>query len=103
MVRGDEVLNDATMEDALQVGLDQWCKIITNGHPVAGTVYEMLSEEGKRVMDEADVILSKGQGNYESLYQQGRHIFYSFLCKCDRFTQRFRVPRLTGIFCEEWE
>ena len=46
-------------------------------------------------------ILSKGQGNYETLNGQGRHIFYAFLCKCDLFTSRFDVPRLTGILVEE--
>ena len=35
--------------------------------------------------------------------EQGRHIFYSFLCKCDLFTNRFNVPKLTGIFVEELE
>ena len=43
----------------------------------------------------------KGQGNYETMSDQGRHIFYAFLCKCDLFTGRFNVPRLTGIFTEE--
>ena len=66
-----------------------------------GTVYEMLTDEAKSAIDHADVILAKGQGNYESLSKQGRHIFYSLLCKCDLFIERFGVPRLTGIFVEE--
>ena len=41
------------------------------------------------------------QGNYESLCGQGRHIFYSFLCKCGLFTERFQVPKLTGMLVEE--
>ena len=49
----------------------------------------------------ADVILSKGQGNYESLSREGIHIFHAFLCKCDLFTKRYGVPKLTGIFTEE--
>ena len=63
--------------------------------------YEMLSEEAKNALDSADIILSKGQGNYETLNGQGRHIFYAFLCKCELFTSRFDVPRLTGILVEE--
>lgn len=101
MVRGKEVLNDATMEDALYVGIDRVAEVVSNGNAVAGTVYDMLVEEAKKRMDIADVILSKGQGNYETLSNQGFHIFYSFLCKCDLFTSRFEVPRLTGIFVEE--
>lgn len=102
MVRGGEVLNDATAEDALYAGIGDCARIISNGNTVAGTVYGMLSGEAKEAIDRADVILSKGQGNYESLCRQGRHIFYSFLCKCDLFTGRFNVPKLTGILIEEY-
>lgn len=101
MVRGDNVLNDATAEDAKYVGLDAEAEIISNGEAVAGTIYEMLPDEAKNVLDHSDVILAKGQGNYESLSGQGRHIFYEFLCKCELFTSRFNVPKLTGIFIEE--
>ena len=101
MVRGDNVLNDATAEDAKYVGLDTEAEIISNGEDVAGTIYEMLPDEAKNVLDHSDVILAKGQGNYESLSGQGRHIFYEFLCKCELFTSRFNVPKLTGIFIEE--
>ena len=103
MVRGADVLNDATLEDAAYVGLDKDYKLISNGNSVAGTVYEMLTDEAKKAVDGADVILAKGQGNYESMCRQGRHIFYSFLCKCDLFTDRFNVPKLTGVFVEENE
>lgn len=101
MVRGGEVLNDVTREDAEYAGIHRIAEIVSNGLPIAGTVYRMLPESARTVMDQADVILAKGQGNYESLAGQGRHIFYSFLCKCDLFTSRFQVPRLTGIFTEE--
>ena len=101
MVRGDNVLNDATAEDAKYVGLDAEAEIISNGEAVAGTIYEMQPDEAKNVFDHSDVILAKGQGNYESLSGQGRHIFYEFLCKCELFTSRFNVPKLTGIFIEE--
>ena len=50
---------------------------------------------------EADIILAKGQGNYETLSGQGRHLFFSLLCKCDLFMGRFNVPRLTRMFVEE--
>ena len=101
MVRGGDVLNDATVADAYYVGLDTVADIISNGEAIAGTVYEMLPDEAKNALDTSDVILAKGQGNYESMSAQGRHIFYEFLCKCDLFTIRFNVPRLTGMFIEE--
>ena len=49
-------------------------------------------------MDCADVILAKGQANYETLSGSGRQIYYAFLCKCALFTSRFDVPQLTGMF-----
>lgn len=100
MVRGAEVLNDVTLEDAEYVRIDHLATLISSGSSVAGTVYEMLTKDSKDAIDSADVILAKGQGNYESLCGQGRHIFYSLLCKCDLFTDRFNVPKLTGIFTE---
>ena len=103
MVRGGEVLNDATVEDALYAGIDSVAEIISSSVAVSGTVYDMISDEAKHALDNADVILSKGQGNYEALSGQGRHVFYSFLCKCERFTNRFNVPSLTGMFVEETE
>ena len=101
LVRGGEALNDATAEDALYVGLDNAARIISNGAPVAGTVYDMLTGEAKTAINTADVILAKGQGNYESMSGQGRHVFYAFLCKCELFTGRFGVPLYTGMFVEE--
>ncbi len=101
LVRGKEVLNDATKEDACYVGLDKAAEIISNGDAVAGTIYDMMPGEARKALDEADVILAKGQGNYESMSGQGRHVFYAFLCKCDLFMSRFGVPKLTGMFVEE--
>ncbi len=101
LVRGKDVLNDATAEDAEYVGLNKVAEIISNGEAIAGTVYDMLPEAAKKALDGADVILAKGQGNYETMSDQGRHVFYEFLCKCDLFTSRFNVPKLTGIFTEQ--
>lgn len=103
MVRGGDVLNDATVDDAHYVGLDTVAEVISNGKAVGGTIYEMLTDEARSVLDNSDVILAKGQGNYESMSGQGRHVFYEFLCKCELFTKRFNVPRLTGMFIEENE
>ena len=101
MVRGGEVSNDATAEDAEYVGIHRLARIVSNGMPIGGTIYETLPPEAREALDEADVILAKGQGNYESLAGQGRHAFYAFLCKCDLFVNRFQVPRLTGMLVEE--
>ena len=69
--------------------------------PYIPALDDMLPDSAKTAMKNADIILAKGQGNYESLSGQGFHIFYSFLCKCERFTERFQAQKLSGIFVEE--
>ena len=101
LVRGGEVLNDVTYDDAVYTGMDKVADIISNGEAIAGTIYDMLTDEAKHALDNADVIFAKGQGNYESMTAQGYHAFYMFLCKCDLFVTKFKVPRLTGMFIEE--
>ena len=101
MVRGSDILNDATIEDAKYCGIDKVARVVSNGEAVAGTIYDMLSEEAKKAFDEADIIFSKGLGNYEALYGFGWHVFFAFLCKCQHFMDKFNVPMLTGMFIEE--
>lgn len=101
LVRGYDVINDATMDDAMQVGLNQMAEVIPNGSDIAGTWLEEISEEAKVVLNEADVIISKGQGNFETLRKCGMNIYYIFLCKCDLFANTFQVPKLTGMLINE--
>ncbi len=101
MVRGEEVLNDATMEDAEETGICNVARVVSNGNGVAGTMEKLLSEEAKEVLESADIILAKGQANFETLNGSGRNIYYSFLCKCDWFSGRFGVEKNTGIFKRE--
>ena len=103
MVRDGEVVNDAVMEDAEYACIPSLARVITCGSATGGVVPALMSAEAKAAMDEADVILAKGQGNYEGLYGEGWHIFYLLLCKCEMFAQRFNVPRMTGMFTEETE
>ena len=101
IVRGEPVLNDATMEDALQVGLETCGKVIPNGTNIAGTYIPWVSAEAKSALDEADLLISKGQGNFESLHGCSRNIYYLFLCKCQWFMERFGLPQYSGVFLNE--
>lgn len=103
MVRGEEVLNDVTAEDAKETGVCAVARVISNGSGVGGTVENMLSEEARQALEQADVILAKGQANFETLFGCGRNIYYSFLCKCDWFSGRFGVEKNTGMFLREKE
>jgi len=76
-------------------------QVIDNGTCIAGTVLSQLGEEAKQAMDEADVILAKGQANVEGLFGCGYPIYYAFLVKCTRFIQLFKKPKLTPMFLKE--
>lgn len=101
IVRGMPVLNDATMEDAIQVGLTDMVNVIGNGSEIAGTSLEEISEEAKSKMEQADVIFAKGQGNFETLQMCGLNIYYIFMCKCEMFAKRFHVPRFSGMLLND--
>ncbi len=101
MVRGGAVLNDATIEDAEQVGLMDIARVIGNGNAIAGTCMEEMSAAAKVALDGADVILAKGQANYETLRKCGRNIYYIFMCKCELFAKGFGVPKFTGMLVND--
>ena len=98
-VRGGPAANDATREDAEAVGIP--FPVIDNGNLVPGTMIDLLSDEAKKAMDEADVILSKGQGNVETLLGCGYNIYYAFLVKCPLFMERFGKEKLTPMLLKE--
>lgn len=101
IVRGEPVVNDATMEDAEEVGLTSIVKVIGNGNNVGGTWLPGINKETRALLDCADVILAKGQGNFETLHDCGMNIYYLFLCKCQRFTDMFQAKPLQGMFVNE--
>ncbi len=101
LVRGKNVLNDATLADAAEVGLDKVAKVVPNGSGIAGTSLSHISDEARLLMEQADCILSKGQGNFETLNGCGLNVFYLFLCKCPLFVTRFGLPRFEGVFVRD--
>ncbi|MBR6917185.1 MAG: DUF89 family protein [Clostridia bacterium] len=101
MVRGRPVLNDVTREDAGYVGIDKLCPVIDNGCGIAGAYFPALSDEAKAALLGADLILAKGQGNFETMFGCGLNVYYAFLCKCEWFERRFEMKRLEGVFVNE--
>ena len=99
LVRGGPAMNDAMLEDALAVGVE--FPIIENGNCVPGTQLDILSPEAKAALENADVIISKGQGNVETLYGCGYNVYYAFLIKCERFIRLFGKEKLTPMLLKE--
>ena len=91
-VRGAPIINDATVEDAEFAEIHEVAKIITNGFDAPGTVYDSCSDEFKEYFTKADIIISKGQGNFESLYGINGPIFFLFKVKCDLVASNSDYP-----------
>lgn len=82
VVKGSPVINDAVLSDALFAGISHHCEIIDNGSDIPGTVLSHCSPSFVDRFRKADLIISKGQGNYESLSEVGREVFFLFKAKC---------------------
>ncbi len=101
IVRGKPALNDATLEDAEEAGLSEVVTVIGNGSGITGTWLPEISAEAREKIEEADLILSKGQGNFETLQGCGKNIYYMFLCKCKLFVERFQMEQFEGVLANE--
>jgi uncharacterized protein with ATP-grasp and redox domains len=67
-VRNEPIINDVTIKEAHTVGINNFCHIITNGNDAPSTLLELCSQEFINAFENADVIISKGQGNFEGLF-----------------------------------
>lgn len=83
VVKGGPIVNDAIMKDAIEVGMDQLVTVVDNGGSVQGTELNVCSKAFLDLFDKADLIISKGQANYESLEGLDKgNIFFLLRAKC---------------------
>jgi len=83
-VRGKPIVNDSIEADAYFVGIDKYAKIISNGDNSLGTVLSRTSKEFRQIYQESDIVIAKGQANYESLSDESNHnIYFLLVTKCD--------------------
>lgn len=85
-VKGGPVLNDATMEDANQVGMTKLCRVVTNGCNYLGTEWKYVSQEFKDEFNKAGAVIAKGQANFETLEgteTAGDKTFFLLRIKCE--------------------
>lgn len=101
MVRGVPVINDATIDDAKQIGLTETVQVMENGSDIAGTASELISEEALNAIQKSDLVIAKGQGNFETLYGCGLNIYYLFMCKCNMFANRFHKNLFEGMLLND--
>lgn len=82
VVRGDPIINDATMIDAENTGMTKMVRVIDNGTDAPGTILSICSDNFMKYYNDADLVISKGQGNYETLSEEDKNIFFLFKAKC---------------------
>jgi len=94
-VKDGPIINDALLEDALEAGLDRFGRIISNGARFPGTILEHCSEQFRDYFHTADLVIAKGQGNFESLSEVKREIFFLLTLKCHVAAEH--MAQLSGV------
>ena len=92
-VRGQPVVNDSIEADAYYVGLDQYATIISNGDDSLGTVLARTSSSFKEIYQQVDLVIAKGQANFESLSEENKKIYFLLMVKCDVIASYLQVPQ----------
>ncbi len=90
-VKSAPVLNDVTAVDAHGTGIDEIAKVIETGSPMIGVILKTCSDEFLKYFNEADIIISKGQGNFETLDETDANIYFILKAKCDVVAERLNV------------
>ncbi|MCD6577452.1 MAG: DUF89 family protein [Anaerolineaceae bacterium] len=99
-VKDAPVLNDATFKDAAAAGLDRVARVISCGARTPGTILSQCNEDFINIYEHADVIIAKGQGNYEALSEEKKSIFFLLQTKCDVIARDLGVP--VGSIITKW-
>jgi len=81
-VRGEAVVNDNTEADAYSVGMHEVATVISNGDYSLGTILSRTSDEFQKVYRKVNMVISKGQANYESLSDEKKNIYFLLMTKC---------------------
>lgn len=89
-VKSGPIINDATVEDAGFAGIDKIAKVLTNGSPSPGVLLNHCSKEFLSCYKKADVVIAKGQGNYESLSNE-KNIYFLLMTKCELVAEDLNV------------
>jgi len=91
-VRESPIINDATREDAYKSGIDEFAEIISTGCSAPGILFTQISKLFANLFEKCDIIISKGQGNYETLNDVDRDIFFLLTVKCEIVARHLNLP-----------
>ncbi|WP_421919264.1 damage-control phosphatase ARMT1 family protein [Marinifilum sp.] len=94
VVRGQPIINDVTYEDSEFVQMQEVCNVISNGHDAPSTLLDNCSNKFQKLYRDADVVISKGQGNLEGLLDEKRDkLFFMLIAKCDLIAGKLGVQK----------
>jgi damage-control phosphatase, subfamily I len=96
-VRSAPIYNDITYQDAINLGIGKICPVIESGSTIAGTDLNQSTPEFKLAFDNADLVIAKGQGNFETLMSVERPIYFLFKVKCEVISRRCGYPMGAGV------
>lgn len=92
-VRHRPVLNDITLEEARDIGMDEVAEVISSGSLAPGTCLDETTSEFNALFESADLVIAKGQGNYETLNAAPReNLFFIFRVKCKQVAETMNAP-----------
>jgi hypothetical protein len=100
-VRGYPIVNDVTIEDAYEVGMEQIANIVSNGSYCLGTVLSLAGKEFNDCFNQVDIVIAVGQGNYEGLRDINKNIYYLFMAKCDFISQSLNINTMSLVCLKE--
>lgn len=91
-VKSEPVVNDAVMNDAIDSGLEPIVSLIENGSPLTGTILSRCSDAFITLYNNAEMVISKGQANFETLINEKRRIFFLLKIKCELLSRKHDIP-----------
>lgn len=95
--RGEAVVNDSVEEDAYFVGIDKYATVISNGDSSLGTVLYRTSKQFQEIYQNADIVIAKGQANYECLSNEDKNIYFLLMTKCSVIANDIGVSEMKMI------
>ena len=107
IVRGGPIINDVTVEDVKYVGLDRVANVVDSGQVIPGFWPKTASLKAREVFNGADIVISKGQGNFETLSEiDDQRVYFLFLVKCNVVARYLGMKKFSKIFIKNdrrWE
>ncbi len=97
--REKNIINDITKDDLINLDFPKYFKVVSTGYSGAGVLIDSCSSDFRRLFSEVDIVIAKGQGNFETLFgEKNNHIFYAFKVKCNHVSKITNITKGANVF-----